>query len=46
MSLTWGHSFHNSISGPFLTPTGTFPGSSVGISQTSDALDLLMSVKF
>jgi outer membrane receptor protein involved in Fe transport len=46
VSLTWGHSFHNAISGPFFTSAGAVPGSSVGISQTSDALDLLLAVKF
>jgi long-chain fatty acid transport protein len=46
VSLTWGHSFHNAISGPFFAPAGAVPSSAVRIDQTSDALDLLVSVKF
>ena len=46
VSLAYMHGFENSISGPFVTPFGSVPGSSVTSTTSVDSLLLGATVKF
>ena len=46
LSLAYMHGFENSISGPYVTPLGTVPGSSVTSTTSVDSLLFGATVKF
>jgi long-chain fatty acid transport protein len=46
LSVAYAHLFQNSITGPYITPLGTVPGSSVSSTVSADSLLVGASVKF
>jgi outer membrane receptor protein involved in Fe transport len=46
LTLAYQHGFHNSVSGPIVTPFGSVPGSSVSISAAGDLVTLGATIKF
>jgi long-chain fatty acid transport protein len=46
VSLAYVHDFENSISGPFITPLGTVPGSTIKSQTSTDAILIGATVKF
>jgi long-chain fatty acid transport protein len=46
VSLAYYHIFDNSVTGPFVTPAGPIPGSSVTAGAVADSLSVGLSVRF
>jgi long-chain fatty acid transport protein len=46
LSAAYGHAFHHAITGPFETPAGPIPFSSVRIVQSAEAFHLALSVNY
>jgi long-chain fatty acid transport protein len=46
LSVSYFHAFENSITGPFVTPAGAVPGTSVTSKVSTDALTAGLSVQF